>query len=532
MGYYVDPYIAKSFERKSLDSLWLPVKIIRWINTSAFYPLLITYNPGFALAFNPIRDIKRTLKAIPDATLGQLLREMWKVWPTARKRALGINDELMTEMLKNKAMTVPYVDFILGEQEDGYSRLLVKHGIIPEGPLNRRQKLANWLVQLLEPLRIAGSTIEALPKIAGYNLRKAAGEKGKTLPYNTRNFTGTPNWLVKGAVTAYTNALFMFSNIFKEGTKTGYQLATQPRTRSGWWWKTAEFDLGPKLLMFLASVGAGGKFLQDFYDRVSEYDKTNYVIIPLGIQSGGTYGWKAVYLRIPHDEETRLVAGMMWKLLNAHKGDPDQMAQILDFGAGQLPSVSPAITITSAWKDYLTGKNPYDAFRGRQVISQTEWKAGGWPRLKKMVQWTVNQSGLARFATYDTSDNTWFETAVQTAPIVNRLIRVTDYGMTETINKELKASERVAALFKLDRGTETRAFKRELFRMAQMKKAGVLSEEAERRLRRIQMFDRRVVQKLEKQIKDAVEQGDQARSKRTRNDLERRVKEFEWRGPL
>jgi len=45
----------------------------------------------------------------------------------------------------------------------------------------------------------------------------------------------------------------------------------------------------------------------------SEYDLTNYIILPLGKDSKSG---KTIYLRIPTDETSRLLGGVMWKAMN------------------------------------------------------------------------------------------------------------------------------------------------------------------------------------------------------------------------
>ena len=114
-------------------------------------------------------------------------------------------------------------------------------------------------------------------------------------------------------------------------------------------------------------------------------------------------------------------------------------------GAGQLPAVTPAIDILSNWTQFLSGRNPYDNFRGRNVIDDQTFKAGGWRSLKKMLQWTTNTMGVSSFATYDTSKDTTVETTLRLTPLFNRLIKVSDYGLQEQEYTKQKKSEKEAA---------------------------------------------------------------------------------------
>ena len=52
----------------------------------------------------------------------------------------------------------------------------------------------------------------------------------------------------------------------------------------------------------------------------------------------------------------------------------------------------------------------------------------------------MNSFGLTKFATFDTSKNTTLETAVQIAPWFSGVIKISNYGQTETLNK-IKTTE-------------------------------------------------------------------------------------------
>jgi hypothetical protein len=438
-SYDVDPYIAESFTYDPIGNTNILVSLLDKFNNKLFKPVVTTYNLGFAAAFNPIRDFKRNYKIIPSATVGNLLKAYASSLPQSIKYAKGELDEFTRSLVESKAINAPVNDYNFDPREDELGRIMERYGLIKKdepytGAVAEavRKTLLKPVAQVLEGIRFVANTFEIVSKIAGAKVRIAGGESGKGLAYNLRNFTGTPNYKVKGLQTQTTNAIFVFSNIMKEGLKSDYRIATDPNTRSGYWYKTVKMDLLPKLLMFLASAGAAGTVLKDFYDNVSEYDKTNYLIIPLGY-----YNDKAVYMRIPHDETGRLLSSAFWKMANSIKdgGDTKDLQDIFALGAGQLPSVTPAISLAIAWEQYLSGKNPYDNFRGRNVIDDTTFLAGGGASLKKMAQWTTNNLGFTKFATYDTSKNTGLETALQVTPWFSSLFKVSNYGQQEQLNE-------------------------------------------------------------------------------------------------
>lgn len=457
-SYDVDPYIAESFKRDKVGDLNMLVSLVDKFNNKLFKPLVTTYNLGFALAFNPIRDFKRNYKLIPNATVGQLLTQYVKSLPEAVKYNKGQLTEFTQSLVESKAINAPVNDYNYDPaRDDELGNILKKYGLIKEDVAleNKylevaRKKILRPVAQVLEGIRFMANTFEIVSKIAGAKVRIAGGESGKQLAENVRNFTGTPNFKVRGKNTGTTNAIFVFSNIMKEGLKSDYRIATNPKTRSGYWWKTVKIDLMPKFLMFLAGAGVLGAGIKEYFDKISEYDKSNYLILPLGVNEDG----KAVYARIPHDETGRLLSSAFWKMANFMKdGKGSELQDIFAIGAGQLPSVSPIISVLGNWTQYLSGRNPYDSFRGRNLIDDTTWTAGGGAALKKMIQWTTNNLGFTKFATYDTSKNTGVETFMQVAPFFSSVIKISDYGQQEqlkNVTAEVKKEKAKQTLIERD----------------------------------------------------------------------------------
>jgi hypothetical protein len=441
IDYEVDPYIARSFEHDNPDDLNVAINLLQKINQN-FKSIVTTYNLGFALAFNPIRDFKRNYKNIPNASILNLIKAYVESFPSAVKYAKGQLDSITKQMVADKLINAPIYDYNFDPRDDGMGAILEKYGVITRGTPERdlpvamkqaRRFLLRPLIKVLEAIRFTANTFENISKVAATKVRMKSGETGKELAYNIRNFSGTPNWKVRGTHTETTNEVFIFSNIMKEGLKSDFIIATDPKTRSGYWWKTAKVDFIPKFLMFLAAAGLFGSKVKELYDKMTEYDKTNYITIPIGEHNG-----KAVYMRIPHDETGRIFSAILWKALNFMKDhNINNLQDILSIGAGQLPNVTPVITILEGWGQYLTGRNPYDAFRGRTLIDDTTFQAGGFAALKKMVQWTANTFGLSQFTTYDPIKNDTLETSVQILPLINRLFKISDYGLTEQ-SKELQ----------------------------------------------------------------------------------------------
>ena len=450
MSYDVDPYIAEVFNKGKVGDINMLMGLIGTLNSKIFKPLVTTYNLNFALVTNPQRDFKRTWKLLPrlkrlfddERLFFELARTYVKHLEDIKTHARGKMTELTREMIETKAIEAPMYQYNYDAPEGRFGEVLEKFGVVKKyDPQNATtvEKVKRFLLtpirKVLEGIRFISSTTEYASKIAGYSQRKQRGEvKGGTLAHNTRNYTGTPFYKTKGKFTEVTNQVFIFSNILKEDVKTQIEIGTNPTTRSGYWIKTVKMDILPKLLMFLAASGALGKKLKDFFEDVPEYDKTNYIIVPLGIDETG----KAVYMRLSHDEAGRFFAGTYWKIANAIKdgGDIKELQEILDFGEEQLPNLTPMIKLPIDWLQYLTGHNPYDPFRGRYIIDETTYSAGGKYAFKRMAMWTTNSLGLTKFATYDRSKNTTTQTFMQIAPVFSTLIKITDYGKQEKLREE------------------------------------------------------------------------------------------------
>lgn len=429
-SYDVDPYIAESFSHNKVGDLNVVVSLIDKFNNKLWKPIVTSYNLGFVLGTNPIRDFKRNYKIIPNATIGNMLKAYAESLPSAARYAKGQLDDFTRSLVESKAIAAPVNDINLQDVDSEFKSILERFGIIKKMPeKSLKAMLIKPVQQLLAGIQFTANMTEAVSKIAGAKIRIAGGESGESLAYNVRNFTGTPNWRTKGTQTKTTNAIFTFSNIIKEGYKTDLQIATNPNTRSGYWFKTVKLDLVPKFFMFLASAGVLGKELKDIMDKQTEYDKSNYIIIPIGVNPEDG---KPIVIRMPHDESGRLAASFFWKMANFIKnGRLENLQDVFALGAGQFPSASPLIQLAAGWTQYLSGKNPYDNFRGRAVIDDTTWQAGGGAALTKMVEWTTNTLGLTNFSTYDASKQSGFETFMQLAPWFRSMFKITDYGLQE-----------------------------------------------------------------------------------------------------
>lgn len=435
----VDPYIAQMFEVYTPTEMHTAVQVSSAFNR-LFKPLVTTYNLSWGFYSNIIRDTKRTYK-----NLGAILPKVGKKqgisifeymyrWvnsiPEGRNFQKHKITPLLKEMLANKAFSMPFTGYDSMANEAEWIKPIIKR----YAPLGDDAKQTSFKSKMLRPItkifkgiEYVGSIMETTSKVAGYQIVKKRLESGREAGYITRNYVGTPNYIDGGTQKQIDNNIFVFSNVMLQALRNDIEIATNPTTKSGYWFKTMQVDILPKLIMLAGAAGLFGEIVKELYSKATEYDKTNYIIVPLGMRANG----KASYLRIPQDETGRLFSAIVWKLGTYMTGDLKKPEQIAQLGAGFIPSLTPLWTIGGGWLNYVQGRNPYDDYRGRLVIDDTTWSAGGLPRITKMVQWTLGSAGIWQFNTYDDASDTTTDYLLKNIPVINRALKSTDYGLTE-----------------------------------------------------------------------------------------------------
>jgi hypothetical protein len=438
VAYDVDPYIKRMFDFYTPTEIHNIVKVSGAFN-KVFKPLVTTYNVSWGFYSNITRDAKRTYRNLATIlpTVGNkkklTVSEFITTWLSSIPKSLeyqkGQLSDLTRQMLEYKAFSTSFTSFDPTLSEDtGLAPMLRKYHLLPEQDKNNYiKKVLTPLRKILKGIEFAGSVFEVNTKIAGYQIISKRVDNARELGFITRNYVGTPNFLDGGSQKEVDNNIFVFSNIMVQALRSDTELATHPKTRAGYWYNTFMMSMLPKILMLLASAGYFGSKLKDIMDKQSEYDKTNYIVIPIAQTSNG----KSVVFRSPEDETSRLFGAVVWKVGMAMQGKLQKIEQLASLGAGFIPSVTPIWDIAAGWIQYTQGRNPYDSYRGRLVIDDTTWKAGGWPALQKMVQWTTNEAGLSQFSSYDAGRNSTFDTIMQNTWIINRMFKVSDYGLTE-----------------------------------------------------------------------------------------------------
>lgn len=455
VGYHVDKFIAESLNTVSPDAARGLTHYAQQFNSKFYWPIVILYNMGFSGWGNPWRDFwtnytKLPLKTAVVGDLFQLLMAYKKAAPHAWEWMKGREDEVTRRMIDSYAYALPLSEVVVDEM-DSLNLVLKKAGFIRDiKELHKgvAAKAFNTISKITKVMEMALAFSEMTGKLAGAYIRQDAGETGKQLAFNIRNYTSTPNFDVKGHKTRTTNSWFPFSNIIKEGWKSTYLTATEPETRSGFWFRMSKL-LGLVMLSIAAEHGFLGEDLEKFFGSISGHTKNNYFC--LGYGPPDEEG-RVTVLTLPKDEGTRLLGAILRETMNLIKGrDPQAFAEEMGtFLFSQTPSLTPALKVpivNALW--FGRAYNVPDTFRMTPILPELIAKAQGLPAAKRMLQWSINEFGLGQYTTYDPEKKSFYQWWTQTDPtvgkLVGRMFRVTNYGITEQANKDVAKLDREAA---------------------------------------------------------------------------------------
>jgi len=561
VGYYVPPDVARMFADMSPGRMAAVIKPFNWFFREGVYPLWITFNPYFQLFSGPARDVRRSFRNMPGreglevagdflANYGTLAREGGAAVAEAlgripgmgalgaatarRLRGAGSSREsvaavrdylegapnpLISEMMEAGAIGTPLDNFRRDfvNTDDAIQRRMEALKLLP--PSEARRDFASLLRKVLGPVEYAGLTFEMLAKTSAYQIRREAGASPREAANFVRNYVGVPNFRKQGRYTREVGSLLPFFNVFVRGFASDAQLALQgPRTRSsgstsnprppgagsrtGWWMRYfAESGLWA-VLKAMGKIGLLGAGVKTLYDRVSDYDMTNFTVVPLGEAEGGEIdGKKTSYLRLPEDETSRLLSGFLYKTILSAAGQPTNGANLASIGAGQLPSINPIISLGEAWTAWASGYNPRDGLRNSPVLTNDVWLEGGWPALRDMTLYTAQETGAMNFFRYDPRANTTLEISLNAVPGLGRVLKVSDYGLLEAQEAGETEERQEGAILRNSLPDDVAKLRRSYYWLARLGRDG-RSEEQERRFLELQLWHNAIYRPAEQAARD------------------------------
>ena len=444
VGYYVNKDIADTFNRDPFEADRI-TRTLEWM-TAPLKEIFVGKNP-FWMAWNVQRDMRAFAKQLPGASLPKAVKYMVKALPDTYQDVFKGTSTTDVSKMYTERMLVLNRHFMPIERapETQLERIILNYGLSHPKEHSTFVKPLAWLYRAMDK---PGRFSERMMKIASYKylsdaqlegglyqtqLNRHLGghtvEDAKRKAHLVRKRGGSPDFLAGGLWRRQYNTVFLFSNAGVQGISAAYEAAAE--NPASYAWKTAKYDVAPKLFMYMAATGLFGTAIKAVMDKIPERDKENYITIPLGTTSTG----KAIYFVMPHGFQGQLLGGLMWDAMNARKAE--DLMNIADYMGGGMPysSLNPWIGVAFDWWQYVTGKNPYNAWSGRYVLPEQIYQAGGGRAFKVMMRHTWNNMGgsvVYRFRYEDVEQIKSELEKIYDYPIsdafMRRFIRVSDWG--------------------------------------------------------------------------------------------------------
>ena len=460
--YYVNSYIAKAFSANPLQQFYAMKQVTG--SADIFRKLFTEYNPAF-WPVNMGRDINRSVKLLPNARYFDLvgagknsyIKYLFKAIKPAYKSIFKDGTEL-TRWMEEEGFLISMVEGYRGQagnkaimkglDPDTFMiEKLLKKEITKHGTLD---KLYNRTFgELFNKLGNFARLFERTPKIAGTMYLKDMIKRGeikmtdKELMLRIQSEVGSPNFLRQGHLHTITNNFWLYSNAFKEGWRADYNRFLEAPASVGT--KFIAYNVTPKILQKSIELGLWGTALGFAVKYgISEWDRVNYIPIVVGMTEDG----RPIYFRIPQDETSRLINGVLYKMMDtALDGDAkDLLRTPIDLmgyiGSSGVPSMNPIISMMADLISWFNGVTPWDDWAGTTAVDQTTDKAGGYAKQVEIVKWffnTYSGTGFYKFKSNNMDEVQSELEKVLDLPIIgrpiSRFIKIGDHPATNFVKE-------------------------------------------------------------------------------------------------
>jgi hypothetical protein len=528
LTYAVPQQYTQLFESATNPALSTVYKNLNSLTYGIFYKLYISYNPAFALR-NVGRDAfgtwhrlgavidgvrkqrieesiaggKSRAEAMKEASEPLRMRELIGLMlkpeniTAARRRALGVSDPKVLELLRMSALDAGYSQTsrhaAVAMFDDEKTRdLMERAGVMPRSEAAKWQasayeflrksmgqqlldKTQHWMSILSVPKLI--DTTEALMKIAGYDALKNRGFTDSQMMYMLHNVVGTQNTRYKGILHPELNGAFMFFSARIAGLR-GHVIAAQASPQE--YAKRSAITAGGSMLVGkLARMGAFGTFIAMMYSYIPEEEEERSFVLPLYLlQDPGDGLYKTVYLAIPRDFSDSFAATMFnvtWDAIG--KQELDTGKAIAELKNATIGTLAPPWDITRVWYEYATmgdrGPIPIDSFYNRPIMSRADqMDPDHWHARRKLLAWTLRKFGAVGEWMKPVTAGLLGEdmTSGKLTPIekmfrvpgVGALLRVSNRGMTAKMYSDAENSEGQSAQVTNMLGSQTNALRRRI----------------------------------------------------------------------
>ena len=421
-GYYVPTAIANLYEADPLTAqkAWQFVARL----SSVFKQLFTSKNPWW-IAWNVQRDVKAAAKQLPKAGIFKMLLRMHQVRREAFIDVWGPDHKILEKIpgfrflqnadqyhalakeMKKKRMLLTGFGWTFTGRESDFDNEVEKLAHMAQTQYSEEGKtIGAKLKNIWEALDKPGEYFERLVKIAGYKylLDNFEGMSEAEMAHLVITRAGSPNFRDGGKYRRIHNNIWLFSNASIQGTRAALEAATEKGSRVSYAFKTALYDVLPKVLMVGLAHGLGGDDWKRWWAKVPSWDKGRRLIIPLGWLMGK---WRpdesvrkngeAIYIVQPHDFVGEALAGAIWYMAeDIPKGQWDRLLGHI-WDQNPFSSPNPLFQlIADASQFYVQQRSPYNSWMGQKVVPDQLMSLGtGWgtPAAKQFWKYELNQMG-------------------------------------------------------------------------------------------------------------------------------------------
>jgi hypothetical protein len=343
----------------------------------AFFRDVVAWNtlmPGYAA--NPMKPI-RYLKAMYDA------------FRPARESFKATSNKVAQDALRRMMVIAKRDRMGLNDIQDDYEYEIASFGMNPQN-WNREAKKIGLGLRAWSKYKDIGQIMERWHKIAGmlYLDEHYADLPEWKKQEIVRERAGSPDFLQKPGMSK-ANMLLLFYNPWKEGIRSMVSAAKDDK-----WEFSANMAttvIMPSVMQAIAvKTGMGNDDWEEQYRRISWYDLTNYICIPVGWADEKKE--KVAYIRLPLWEPARVLHGMIFNAITGGAG----LSGSMNHAGGQLPGLNPLITAGMQQIQYQAmGKNPYVSYTGSLMMTEEQMDAGGWAAQKELLRESSNLTPLS-----------------------------------------------------------------------------------------------------------------------------------------
>jgi len=450
--FVVDKHVADTYKHSLVKAMAIG-KIAGYIQTY-FRDILVSKNPAWMLR-NVYRDMKGTVKNNSEIAWWnpmdrlRLLREYKRAFTEVRADIMKGERSSDIEMMHNEHML--NAERAWSGQEGNYNnemeRIAAEFQFGEQESANAAMKQLTKAYSYLEKL---GKISEQTSKVGGMKYLRSKGVTGDELAHKVRTVVGTPDYKRQGTLQQFSNNIFMFSNVGKEGIRSAYSAyKADPLSYA---FKTIEMNVLPKILLSLAAAGAFGDELKELALKIPSWDRRMFTIIPVPdmmirwAKDARLIGQDAnAYLRLPQDYEGQFFGALAYDIV---QGDVSGVAK--DLIGAQPYKLHPMLALVVDWGQYLSGSQPYDSFRQKDVLTREQQQYGevqgllNKKSLAGMGIHTYGMLGLGNIYKLDNKefpkDQTAFERLLKITPVnaIGSYLQVNDAGRQEQLVKLIR----------------------------------------------------------------------------------------------